>query len=51
MRFSRHLDEQGICAADQLALFVALPDELWDAAWADLRHHVERERDGWEAPR
>lgn len=45
VQFGRHLEQQGLSSAERLAAVVALPDELWDEAWAQLRQHIERERE------
>jgi len=42
-RFGQQLERQGLTPAEQLDVLVALPDELWDALWAQLRAHIERE--------
>ncbi|MGI8729859.1 MAG: hypothetical protein ACR2LK_07695 [Solirubrobacteraceae bacterium] len=43
-RLGQQLERQGLTPAQQLDVLVALPDDLWDAVWAQLREHIESER-------
>ena len=43
-RLGQQLERQGLTPAQRLAVLVALPDELWDAVWAQLRQHIESQR-------